>query len=114
MLTPYSRGKHDCWWLVTKWYNDVLGITLNERDGARSVKQGFEASCDWASVDTPEDHDVVLMSRRMGRRLVTPGHAGIFIDGLILHTINNIGPRIEKIEAEHLVHSFQRHLSRIA
>lgn len=104
-----DRDGCDCWGLVCLYYQEALNIRLTSfaetpahafRDVAGLIAR---ERLKWRSVDTPALNDVVLMriADKSASRLVA--HVGLAVDGRrMLHTQEDIGPRIERLDAPHI------------
>lgn len=81
----------DCWGLVELWYAALKDIMLTDRVGGvaghGALQNGVEDTIRWARVETPADHDLVLM--RAGD--LEAGHVGIHWQGHVLHTSERTG-----------------------
>lgn len=87
----------DCWGVVELWYKHVLGIELDDRGshpiGHEGTQAGFDAAKNWRTVDSPEDHDLVIM--RAGR--LRSGHVGVCFGGSVLHSDKSHGCVLEPL-----------------
>ncbi|MBV48237.1 MAG: hypothetical protein CMN10_06710 [Roseobacter sp.] len=94
----------DCWGLVWLWYRDVLRIALPRYDGvAVDDPRGIDrviriAEADWTPVDTPRDHDVVVMRAVGGSR--ADSHLGIVVETRkVMHTTERLGVQVQRLSS---------------
>lgn len=87
---PFKLGRGDwhacdCWGLVELYYAEVLEIELCDRSGHgvdhEGFQSGFFAKTRWHEVETPKNHDTVIMSAGG----LEYGHIGIHWQGSVLH-----------------------------
>ena len=94
----------DCYGILRLIYRDALSIELPEFHGScNSTKLIFsdylkQIAEHWELVEEPKIYDVVAMAHDPRHPRVIQ-HFGLYIgDGLVLHTLENIGSHVIKLE----------------